>query len=90
MCITRMFKAEVPEKIIVEKSGHKSLKSLRGYEHTSSEQQQAAGRVITKGGQFLSYNDSEQEQNGSRSAEKPYMDVIGLGQHLSKSDIPPF
>ena len=32
--ITRMFKADVPEKIIAEKSGHKSLKSLCMYERT--------------------------------------------------------
>ena len=37
--ITRMFKADVPEKIIAEKSGHKSLKALRMYERTSSLQE---------------------------------------------------
>ena len=34
--ITRMFKADVPEKIIAEKSGHKSLKALRVHGCTSS------------------------------------------------------
>ena len=44
--ITRMFTSKVPEKIIAEKSGHRSLAALRSYEHTSLEQDQAAGRAI--------------------------------------------
>ncbi len=44
--ITRMFTAGVPEKLIAEKSGHRSLKALRFYEHTSDEQEIAAGKVI--------------------------------------------
>ena len=44
--ITRMFKADVPEKIVAEKSGHKSLKALRMYEHTSLLQEQATGVAI--------------------------------------------
>jgi len=44
--ITRMFTSKVPEKIIAEKSGHRSLAALRSYEHTSCELEQAAGRAI--------------------------------------------
>ena len=33
--VTRMFNTVVPEKLIAEKSGHKSLKALRVYERTS-------------------------------------------------------
>ena len=46
-----MFKADIPEKIIAEKSGHKSLKALRMYEHTSSLQEQATGVAVINGGQ---------------------------------------
>ena len=44
--ITTMFKADGSEKIIAEKSGHKSLKALRMYERTSSMQEQATGLAI--------------------------------------------
>lgn len=37
--ITRMFNSGVPEKLIAENSGHKSMKALRCYERTSSELQ---------------------------------------------------
>ena len=48
--ITRMFTSQVPEKIIAEKSGQRSLTALRSYEHTSWEQDQAAGRAIVSNG----------------------------------------
>ena len=35
--ITRMFHAEVEEKVIAETSGHRSLKALRSYEATAAE-----------------------------------------------------
>ena len=46
--ITRMFNAGIPEKIIAENSGHKSVKALRCYERTSSEQQKEVSKVVTK------------------------------------------
>ena len=46
--ITRMFNAGITEKVIAERSGHRSLKALRSYEKTSSEQEQLAGESITK------------------------------------------
>ena len=45
-----MFISQVPEKIIAEKSGHWSLTALHSYEHTSWEQDQAAGRAIVSNG----------------------------------------
>ena len=65
--ITRMFKTDVPEKIIAEKSGHKSLKALRMYECTSSLQEQATGVVII--------NDSSETE--LPIVEKSDMDVNG-------------
>ena len=44
--ITRMFNNGIPEKVIAETSGHKSVKALRCYEHTSSEQQKAVTSVV--------------------------------------------
>ena len=40
--ITRMFNGSIPEKVIAEKSGHKSIKALRCYEKTSLQQEQVA------------------------------------------------
>ena len=48
--IARMFTSQVPEKIIAERSGHRSLTALRSYEHTSLEQDRAAGRAIVSNG----------------------------------------
>jgi len=48
--ITRMFTSQVPEKIIAEKSGYRSLTALRSYEYTSWEQDRAAGRAIVSNG----------------------------------------
>ena len=53
-----MFKADVPEKITAEKSGHKSLKALRMYKCTSS---LATGVAIIKGEQFSSSGDVKSE-----------------------------
>ena len=41
-----MFGRGVPEKMIAQKSGHKSLKAIRAYERTSSTQEKAAGECI--------------------------------------------
>ena len=45
--ISRMYSKEVPEKIIQEWSGHKSLIALRRYEHTSMEQQVAVSSLLS-------------------------------------------
>ena len=41
-----MYENGVPEKLISEKSGHKSLKGLRNYERASEKQEKAAGECI--------------------------------------------
>ena len=40
----------MPEKLITQKSSHKTLKGLHLYEHTSDKQEKAAGEVIGKTG----------------------------------------
>ena len=44
---TALFTAGVPEKVIQQRSGHLLLQGLRQYEKVSSEQQQAACRVLS-------------------------------------------
>ena len=41
-----MFERKIPEKLIADKSGHKSIQSLRCYERISVKQDQAAGELI--------------------------------------------
>ena len=43
---TRMFSGGVPEKLIAEKTGHRSLQSLRCYERTQMKMEQAINSVI--------------------------------------------
>ena len=43
---TRMFSKGVPEKLIAEKTGHRSLKALRFYERTNPEMERALNEVI--------------------------------------------
>jgi len=51
--ITRMYEGGVPQKIISEKSGHRSIKGLRAYERTSLLQEKAAGTTVTTGESFV-------------------------------------
>ena len=44
---TELYTAGVPEKIIQERTGHRSIESLRTYEHTSEKQQLAVSKVLT-------------------------------------------
>ena len=48
--ITRMFNSGVSEKKIAETSGHKSVKGLREYEHTSCEQQKQITSIVNNRG----------------------------------------
>ena len=50
--MTRMYNTGVPEKLIAEKSGHKSLKTLHVYERTSKLQEKSAGQCIQSGASF--------------------------------------
>lgn len=43
---TRMFNAQVPEKIIQERTGHRSLDALRAYQRTSISQQKAVSSIL--------------------------------------------
>ena len=54
--VTRMYNTGVPEKLIAEKSGHRSLKALRAYERTSEGQEKSAAKCIQLPGQ--AFNDS--------------------------------
>ena len=63
--VTRMYNTGVPEKIISDISGHKSLKALRAYERTSTEQQKTAGESIHSGKLFTPETEKENCDNSS-------------------------
>ena len=44
---TELYEAEVPEKIIQERTGHRSLECLRTYERTSDKQHQAVSNILS-------------------------------------------
>ena len=58
--MTRMFNQGVPEKVIADKSGHRSLDGLRAYEHPSHNLEKAAGEVIAD--PTRSFEDIKQEK----------------------------
>ena len=68
--VTRMYANGVPEKIIAGKSGHRSLKALRAYEHTTYSQEKAAGLCIHSG---EDYQHSERRQSAP-AGDHPLMD----------------
>ena len=43
----QLYEMGVPEKVIQERTGHRSLDSLRVYERTSTHQQQAASNILS-------------------------------------------
>ena len=63
--VTRMYNTGVPEKIISDISGHKSLKALRAYERTFTEQQKTAGESIHSGKLFMPETEKENCDNSS-------------------------
>ena len=58
-----MYNTGVPEKLIAEKSGHKSLQALRVYEHTSEVQDKSAGQCIHSGTCFDPISLIEDKEN---------------------------
>ena len=63
--VTRMYNTGVPEKIISDITSHKSLKALRAYERTSTEQQKTAGEIINSGKLFTPETEKENCENSS-------------------------
>ena len=44
---TRLFASNIPEKVIQEKSGHRSLAGLRAYEKTTTSQERSVTKILT-------------------------------------------
>ena len=63
--VMRMYNRGVPEKLIAEKSGHKSLKALRVYECTSKVQEKSPGQCIQFGASFDPISSIEDKENSN-------------------------
>ncbi len=63
---TMLYEAAVPEKIIQERSGHRSLEGLRTYELSSQKQHQAVSNILSSSSQstYLSQINSEVSSTG--------------------------
>ena len=60
---TRMFAGSVPEKLVAEKTGHRSLKVLRSYERMDTRMQMAIDAVISNATSKFNAQESENEQD---------------------------
>ena len=64
----RMYTRGVPEKLIAEKSGHRSVDALRMYERTSSNLEKAAGKVTSDPGKRFEVKVDGKEKQETASA----------------------
>ena len=76
-----MYENGVPEKLISEKSGHRSLKALRTYEHISKTQEKVAGECIRSEKMFY-VSEAVTEARYSEK-NKPNEEEPRLIQHFS-------
>jgi len=76
---TRMFCGKVPEKLIAETTGHRSVKALRGYERTQPAMHQAVGNIIMD-------REGAKEFSMKQGSVVKEQDVAIEGQ---KCDVPP-
>ena len=74
--ITPMYEGGVPENIISEKSGHRSIKGLHAYERTSILQEKAAGASINAE-QALCVVKDEHDVQVSPSEQVPQLPTQG-------------
>ena len=65
---TRLFEANVPEKLIKERTGHKSLDALRLHEHTSVDQQKSVSNLMCSSSKENQFQFSSPSGNTSTSA----------------------
>ena len=66
----QLFQANVPEKVIQERTGHRSLEALRLYEKTTTEQHQAVAQVLGSSA-TLSYESIVQKQQEITVSPRP-------------------
>lgn len=73
---TELYRANLPEKIIQQRTGHRCLKALRTYERTTSQQHLAVSRILSSDME-IDYQQATSEASKSRTQPKtPYLPGI--------------
>ena len=67
---TAMFSANVPEKLIQSRTGHRSLQALRVYERPSEEQHQAVSNILVSGDKSRKFGTEVQNINTPGTAQR--------------------
>ena len=84
---TDLFLADVPEKLIQERTGHKSVQALRLYQHTTEDQQKAVSEVLasTVKQSFLQVKDSQNYQPHAQPLyqQQPIFNIQGCTVNIS-------
>ena len=70
---TELFIAGVPEKIIQERTGHRSIECLRMYERTTQKQQQAVSNILSEREETSFATQMNSVEKGSKSSSIPTM-----------------
>ena len=68
---TTLFSKNVPEKLVQELTGHRSLECLRRYEKTTEQNQRAVSKCLTSGSQYNPSIGSEAEPSNSSTGPYP-------------------
>ena len=76
-----LFQANVPEKIIQERTGHRSVKALRLYERTTGEQHQQVSHILTNQTQQRSLQNQGFSAQGPTSM--PPLPAFGMLQNCT-------
>ena len=80
---SRMFVSGVPEKIVAEVTGHKSVKALRQYERTTDQQFQAVGHSISSLESFDHVQPTPPEAKNNE--EKPTVEKAAILGEVQKA-----
>ena len=75
---TSLYTANVPEKMIQQRTGHRSLKALRIYERTTQDQELAVSKILT----------SDSEIDYGETTSKPESEAIASTSSLKECDMP--
>ena len=67
---TTLFSKNVPEKLVQEVTGHRSLECLQRYENTTEQNQRAVLKCLTSGSQFKASSESQPTSGCSTSSTK--------------------
>lgn len=79
---TDHYTANVPEKLIQQRTGHRSLKALRTYERTTGEQELAVSKILTSGSRidYIQAQQSGAETPRESAQESSTLSTIPLSE----------